>query len=84
MFSLHKTFLFLILTLSKDPTCQPLGGIPCVWVQTKTPLPSSFVSFFIFLLPPPPKVPAGPALISLQPQVRMRRSPTLERPNVFQ
>lgn len=62
MFSLHKTFLFLILTLSKDPTCQPLGGIPCVWVQTKTP-PSLVLRLFLFFLlpPPPPKyLPAQP------------------------
>lgn len=56
----------------------------CVGPDQDPPLPSSFVSFLFFSCPLPPKVPAGPALISLQPQVRMRRSPTLERPNVFQ
>lgn len=57
-----------------------------MWVDTMTPYPLAFAGF---LLPPPPskkkkKVPASPALVPCCPQVRMRRSPTLERPIVFQ
>lgn len=56
----------------------------CVGPDQDPPFPRPSSLFCFSPAPPPPKVPAGPALISLQPQVRMRRSPTLERPNVFQ